>query len=279
MWPYCDSPQSGVRFQHCDAPYNRHSGASRNLRLPAPLHPTAVIPAQAGIYACRLHYTLQPSFRRKPESICNARRDAACYRPYSRHSGPSRNLCLPAPLHPTTAIPAQAGIYACRLHYTLQPSFRRKPESICNARRDAACYHPLQPSFRRKPESICNARRDTACYRPLQPSFRRQPESICNARRDAACYHPLQPSFRRKPESICNARRDAACYRPLQPSFRRQPESMLADSITVVGDYDAGFRLFAGMTVNMTTPPSPTSAGVGATASPFHPIPKIAPPK
>ena len=29
---------------------------------------------------------------------------------------------------------------------------------------------------------------------------------------------------------------------PLQPSFRRKPESMLAGSITVAGDYDAGFR-------------------------------------
>ena len=37
VWSYCDLPQSGVRFQHCDAP-------------------TTVIPAKVGIYACRLHY-------------------------------------------------------------------------------------------------------------------------------------------------------------------------------------------------------------------------------
>ena len=30
---------------------------------------------------------------------------------------------------------------------------------------------------------------------------------------------------------------------PLQPSFRLAPESRLAGSITVVGGYDAGFRL------------------------------------
>ena len=30
MWSYCDLPQSGVRFQRCDAPTTLDSGASRN---------------------------------------------------------------------------------------------------------------------------------------------------------------------------------------------------------------------------------------------------------
>ena len=105
---------------------SRHSGASRNLWrtviftiIPDPLpHPSfrrkpesiacghihrhtgspppAVIPAQAGIYACR---PLQPSYRRKPESILAASPN--------RHSVASPNLSLPPP---PAVIPAQAGM-------------------------------------------------------------------------------------------------------------------------------------------------------------------------
>ena len=94
-------------------PPNRHSGASRNLgrvvnspsfrhqpefsatlrTIPTPKQPPTVIPAKAGIYACRPHCRLpQPSFRLAPESR------AALREPSLRRSGP-------------------------------QPSFRRKPES------------------------------------------------------------------------------------------------------------------------------------------------------
>ena len=156
-------------------PPNRHSGASRNLCLPAalgravtftvipplPNHhsgPPTVIPAPQPSSRRKpestSHYRQpvarlicpQPSFRRKPESTL-----AGCIRacghihrhsgppqpsfrpPPNRHSGASRNLCLPAPLGPVvtftiipalpnhhssppTVIPACAGIYACRLH-------------------------------------------------------------------------------------------------------------------------------------------------------------------
>ena len=146
-------------------PSNRHSGASRNLGrvvictvIPAP--PT-VIPAQAGIYVCgetsvgrantpynrhsgspnrhsgasrnlcvrrngrrARQYPLQPSFRRKPESMCAGERasDAPIL--------PTTVIPAQARIYacggtdvgrtntPTTVIPAQAGIYACRLHYS-----------------------------------------------------------------------------------------------------------------------------------------------------------------
>ena len=116
---------------------NRHSCASRNpgrvaicTVIPTP---PAVIPAQAGIQAVWSYspsYRIpQPSFLRKPESrACDhmhrhsgASRNLERVGHIHRHSGASRNPCrvvtytvIPAP---PAVIPAQAGIYACRLHY------------------------------------------------------------------------------------------------------------------------------------------------------------------
>ena len=152
-------PESMPAASIADSP-NHHPGASRNPCLPAPSpSPSTVIPAQAGIYACRPHCRLpQPPFRRKPESkACghlhrhsgfpNRHSDASrnlvqhcANHPYAvatpnRHSGASRNLwrAVTFPVNPTppTVIPAQAGIHACRPHCRLpQPPFRRKPESM-----------------------------------------------------------------------------------------------------------------------------------------------------
>ena len=108
------------------APSNRHSGASSNL-----CPPTTVIPAQAGIHA-----PLQPSFRRKPEPMPplqpSFRRKPESMPPYNRHSGASPNLYryrrrFRRGRPPTTVIPAQAGIYACRLHYRSRRSRRWIP--------------------------------------------------------------------------------------------------------------------------------------------------------
>ena len=125
---HCRLPQPSFRRKPESMPtgliadsLNRHSGASRNPCLPPPLPPpSTVIPAPAGIHACRLHYRLpQPSFRRKPESMpAGPIADSL-----NRHSGASRN---PGRAATFTVIPAQAGIYACRLHYRPpQPSSRR----------------------------------------------------------------------------------------------------------------------------------------------------------
>ena len=123
---------------------NRHSGASRN-----PCPPTTVIPAPAGIYNPQ-----QPSFRRKPESmpsynrhsgesrnLCplqpSFRRKPESMPPDNRHSGVSRNLCRPA-----TVIPAPAGIYACRLHYS-SSKLRYAPAGTGSARSRVSDTPPL----------------------------------------------------------------------------------------------------------------------------------------
>ena len=93
-----ESRAYGHIHRHPDSP-NRHSGASRNLGVRS-YSPSFRLP--------------QPSFQRKPESReCDH---------IHRHSGASRNpgraiipTVIPAP---PTVIPAQAGIYACRLHYS-----------------------------------------------------------------------------------------------------------------------------------------------------------------
>ena len=158
--------------------------------------------------------------------------------PNNRHSGASRNLCPP-----TTVIPAPAGIYAP--HPTVIPA----PAGI-DADTDGAFAGdgPLQPSFRRQPESMPPYNRHSGAagiHVPLQPTFRRQLESIPSYNRHSGASQNLCP-----PTTVIPA--PAGIYAvadgafagdgPLQPSFRLAPESMLAGSITVVGDYDAGFR-------------------------------------
>ena len=130
----------------------------------------------------QLSYRLpQPSFRRKPESrpCSHIHRHTGYPHRHSglrrnldpgafgadpvraapnRHSGASRNPCLPAPLpHPPTVIPAQAGIYGVRSHSPSfglpQPSFRLAPESSAALREPSLRRSGPQPSFRRKPES------------------------------------------------------------------------------------------------------------------------------
>ena len=155
----------------------------------------------------RCPYNAMPPSNRHPGASRNP-----C--PQHRHSGASRNLCPP-----TTVIPAPAGIYAPQ-----QPSFRRQPESMPpNNRHPGASPNrcPRQPSSRRKPESMPPSNRHPGASRNLRP-----PTTVIPA--PAGIYAVTDGAF--------------AGDGPLQPSFRRKPESMLAGSITVVGDYDAGFR-------------------------------------
>ena len=128
--------------RHSASPH-RHSGASRNLWrtviftvIPDPLpqpsfrlpHPSFRRKPESMAYGHvhRHSGSPPPSFRRKPESMLA--------RSPNRHSGASRNLRLPPP---PAVIPAQAGIYPCRLpqpSFRLpQPSSRRKPESTLAA--------------------------------------------------------------------------------------------------------------------------------------------------
>ena len=128
-------PGHAATFTVIPAPPNRHSGASRNLGRVVTFN---VITACAGIQGVQSRsppFQLpQPSFRRKPESSAALRepslrrrgpqpsfrrkpesRECGHIRRHSsspnRHSGASRNPCLPAPLPtPSTVIPAQAGI-------------------------------------------------------------------------------------------------------------------------------------------------------------------------
>ena len=105
----------GTGVGRTNTPYNRHSGASRNLGrvviytvIPAP--PT-VIPAQAGIY------------------VCGGTGVGRTNTPYNRNSGASRNLCVRG--------------NGRRAHqYPLQPSFRRKPESMCAEERTSGAPTP-----------------------------------------------------------------------------------------------------------------------------------------
>ena len=197
--PHCRLPQPSFRRKPESMPagpiadyFNRHSGASRNPCPPAPLPTTStVIPAQAGIHACQPHCRLpQPSFRRKPESMpAGLITDSL-----NRHSGASRNPCLPPPLPtPSTVIPVQAGIHAYRPHCRLpQPSFRRKPESSAALREPSLRRSGPQPSSRRKPESMpagpiadyLNRHSGASLrhYRPPQPSYRLAPESSATLR-------------------------------------------------------------------------------------------------
>ena len=201
---------------------NRHSGASRNLCLPPPLpHPPTVIPAQAGIHACRPHHRLpQPSFRRKPESMPAA----SIADSLNRHSGASRNPCLPAPLPtPSTVIPAQAGIHACRPHCRLpQPSFRRKPESTPGRIRSKP-----RPGG---PPTVIPAKAGIQGVRPHSPPFRLP-----------------QPSFRRKPESMPAS--------PITISPNRHPVSLNRHS---------GFRRNLCLPAPLPSPPTviPAQAGI-----------------
>ena len=89
-----ESRACGHIHRHSGSP-NRHSGASRNPRRAA-------------------H---SPSFRRKPEST-------ACGH-IPRHSAASPNPRRMVTSFPV--IPAQAGIYPCRLHYNSSRSRRRIP--------------------------------------------------------------------------------------------------------------------------------------------------------
>ena len=134
---------------------HRHTGSPRpSYRLPQPSFripstaippPPAVIPAKAGIYARLPHRRLpQPSYR-----IPN------------RHSGESRNLCLPAPSpppptaipSPPTVVPAQAGIQAVKNPYrqprqsfqlAVQPPVIHTPPEIRAYLRHRTCP-PRQP--------------------------------------------------------------------------------------------------------------------------------------
>ena len=141
----------------------------------------------------------------------------------SRHSGESRNLCLPPPL--------PQGVRPYSPSFRLpQPSYRL-PNRHSGASRNLCLPTPL-------PQGV----------RPYSPSFRFPQQS----------FRLPQPSFRRKPESMladsvtagraailrfATVRRTFSLLRCPYPSFRRKPESMIAGYITVVGDYNAGFRL------------------------------------
>ena len=156
-------PQPSLRPpQPSFRPPTHHSGASRNLCLPPPCHSgsPAVIPAPPTVIPANFS-----SFRRKPESMLAAsmsfRLPQPSFRRIFRHSGASRNLCLPDPCHSASpnrhsgeffVIPAQAGIYACRLHVipAPHPSFRRKPESMLAGLITVVRNHDA--GFRRKPE-------------------------------------------------------------------------------------------------------------------------------
>ena len=196
---------------------------------------------------------------------------------------------------PPTVIPAQAGIYALRSH---SPSFRL-----------------LQPSFRRKPESTpCG---HTHRHSDPQPSFRRKPESMpcghIHRHSGSPIRHSGSPTVIPAQAGIYALRSHSPSSRLPQPSFRLAPESMLAGSITIVGDHDAGFRLSPERRLqghrnaenvrrtmvnrNMTTPPGrfslsafrrPPQSGPAFRpyfslrrryVSPFQPNPKIAPRK
>ena len=122
-------PQPSSRFpQPSFRRIFRHSGASRNLCLPAPCHsgsPSRHPGSPSRHSGASRNLCLPP-----PRHSASPSRHPASPNRHSgeffRHSGASRNLCLPPPCHsgspsrhsgPAAVIPAQAGIYACRLHY------------------------------------------------------------------------------------------------------------------------------------------------------------------
>ena len=178
----------------------------------------------------------QPSFRRKPESraYSHMHRHSG---PPNRHSGASRNLgrvviCTVIPA-PPSVIPAGAGIYGVRSHtpsFRLpHPSFRRKPESM-------ACGHMHRHPG---PPSVIPAQAGSrACghiHRHSGSPIRHSGASRNLWRAVICTVIPAQAGI----QAVWSY---APSSRLPHPSFRRKPESMLAGSITIVGDYDSGFR-------------------------------------
>ena len=254
--------------RHTNSP-NRHSGESRNLRPPTPLPPPpTVIPAKAGIYACRLHYQLpQPSY-----------------------------------LLPPTVIPAKAGIYARRPHHHSRectaPDLGESRNNGCrgaengeNRRRTAVnrniTIRPRRPNYPPppppEPPGIPSGLPRAPHLRPAIPTTRNQ---SCPARRPRPqpgrvdiftvipppptpyripqpSYQLSQPSFRRKPESTPAGSTTNSPNRHSaspQPSFRRKPESMLAGPITIAGDARRRNPAKAGITVAGAPKTSKTDA-------------------
>ena len=215
MWSYSTPFRLPSPRRHSGSP-NRHSGASRNLwrtvMFTVTPAPPAVIPAQAGIYPCRLP---QPSFRRKPESMAYGHIHHHSDSP-SRHPGASRNLwrvvmftVIPDPLPqpsfrrkpesmayghvhrhsgspPSTVIPAQAGIYGVRSYSPSSRLPRRHPGASRNLWR-AVIFTVIPPPPSRHSGASRNLR--------LPPP----PAVIPTQAGIYACRLP-QPSFRRKPE-------------------------------------------------------------------------------
>ena len=107
------------------------------------------------------------------------------------------------------------------------------------SRRTVARPTPLQPSFRRKPESIRRRRPVSGLPTtviPAQAGIHGDVAADGGAADAPTTVIPAQAGI-----YLDRINRRIVGLR-LQPSFRRKPESMLAGSITIVGDYDAGFR-------------------------------------
>ena len=230
---------------------------------------------------------LQPSFRRKPESM------------------------------PT------GGVYSLR--NPLQPSFRRKPESMLASYITVVADYdpayvcitamPLQPSFRRKPESIGGGGRAFggggspttvipaqagiyACWlhyrsRRLRPGVRFHhcdaPTTVIPAKAGIyACRLHYRSSILRPgvrfhhcdaPTTVIPAQAGIYACRLHHRSSRLRRRILAQAAMTFVGHRNDENVPRTAVNPNMTTPPGPTSAGAAVPAVPFHPIPKIAPPK
>ena len=227
-------------------PFNRHPGS-----LPT------VIPAKAGIYACRLHYQLpqpshrlpQPSFRRKPESTPAASITASP----NRHPG-----SLP------TVIPAKAGIYACRLHYQLpQPSSRLPPTVIPTQAGIYACRLHHHSRGCTAPDS--GASRNNGC-RGAENGENRRPTAV-NRNITTRPRRPNHPPRRRpNPPGIPSGLPLAPQLRPAIPTTRNRSCPARRP------------RLQPGRVVISTVIPSPPNRHSGASRNLRLPAPLPSPP-